>query len=288
MAEPGRIGVIGEETQEELSLCPTFNSYSSDGLAEIAARVTDEVNRDSEFAEQNLAVLREDDDDFEFSLVVDDSEVSLDGQIRPVFPIFNRDLLVNDSKESTSEVVESEIGIPLKKLFIQDGEEEGQPPSSSSSSEADELESIPPGTYCVWRPKKVESPANRCKKSNSTGSASKRWKFLDLLRRSNSDGKDSYVFLTPKHVEPNKSEKHESSKAKQPSGGVVKAVSKLKEAKGVPPLPSSAHEAFYVRNRAMKQGDKKKSYLPYRQDVVGFSRMSTVLAGLVHRSGIRN
>jgi hypothetical protein len=33
---------------------------------------------------------------------------------------------------------------------------------------------------------------------------------------------------------------------------------------------SSAHELFYVQNRAWKEGEKRKSYLPYRQDLVGF------------------
>ncbi|BAT99243.1 hypothetical protein VIGAN_10064500 [Vigna angularis var. angularis] len=63
---------------------------------------------------------------------------------------------------------------------------------SSSSSEADELEGVPAATYCMWTP---NSP-RKCKKSNSTGSSSKKWKLFDLLRQSNSEGKESYLFLT--------------------------------------------------------------------------------------------
>lgn len=266
MTEQRRIEKM-HENQEELCVCPTFNSYSSDKLA-IAARVTDEMRTESNTAGEK----QNDDDDFEFSLVREDPEIYYTGQIQPIFPIFNRDLLFDDSegnnnnnKQSSDEGQSSEIRIPLKNLFL----EERDPPSSSSS-EADELENVPPGTYCVWRPKTNSESPNRCKKSNSTGSASRRWKFLDLLRRSNSDGKDSYVFLTPKvdHRE-DKSDKIERSKVVlKRSPGRSNAKPKPIAAAASP--SSSAHEAFYVRNRAIKEGDKKKSYLPYRQDLVGF------------------
>ncbi|KAL7207876.1 hypothetical protein ACSBR1_029763 [Camellia fascicularis] len=139
----------------------------------------------------------DDDDDLEFLCVCKDltstDEIFYNSQIRPVFPIFGRDLLffdvenckgeVNSSKPPTS----SSIRIP----------EDGDPPSCSSS-EADELDGVQAGTYCVWKPKSDafavgESP-KRCKKSSLTGS-SKRWKFRDLLYRSNSDSKDTFVFL---------------------------------------------------------------------------------------------
>ncbi|XP_071915283.1 uncharacterized protein [Coffea arabica] len=273
------------EIQEDLSACPTFSSYSSDRLADIAARVTDEFKRQSDLTQENLSVLREDDDDdggeddFEFSLVRDsddEPEVFYDGQTRPIFPIFDRHLLGNDgdtdAKQSSSDAVETEIRIPLRSLFIQD-REECEPPSSSSSSEADEMDRIPPGSYCVWRPKIVESsPSWGKKKSHSTGSESKRWKLLDLLRRSNSDGKDGFVFLTPRHNrETTKIDKAQHPKAKQTSAAAAQAAKagKKSKAKGGVASPS-AHEAFYVRNRAIKQGDKKKSYLPYRRDLVGF------------------
>lgn len=78
-----------------------------------------------------------------------------------------------------------------------------------------------------------------------------------MLRRSNSEGKDSFVFLTPKKV----------------ATRVEKAEVGLKEKKAKKPAKetlSSAHEAFYLRNRAMKEEDKRRTYLPYRQDLVGF------------------
>lgn len=224
----------------DLSACPSFNSYSSGTkLAEIAANVSDEFQRNFRINEES----HDDDADFEFSVVLKSPDESY-----PFFPIFNGDHEIKDSDNISA------IRIPLKDLFSEDKE-----PPSCSSSEADELETVPPGTYCVWTPKNIESSPNRwCKKSSSTGSASKRWKLRDLLRRSNSEGKDSFVFLTPKN-----NEKVEASKQKRSSGEVVKVAGKLKS-------KASAHETFYVRNRAIKEGDKRKSYLPYRPDLVGF------------------
>ncbi|KAI3463004.1 hypothetical protein Pfo_019667 [Paulownia fortunei] len=254
-------------SQEDVYICPSFNSYSSDRLAEIAVRVTVERSNDAAGNEGYAG-----DDDFEFALVRQDEEVLTteeffyNRQSGPVFPVFNRDLLLNNDGElstsSEKKMLESSIAIPLSKLFIEEDHERDYPPSCSSS-EADELENIPAGTYCVWRPKMAESPLpSQCKKSKSTGSASKRWKLRDLLRRSKSDGKESFVFLTPKHRE------EKSDKSIQPSKKANEKGSSSVSGGG--PGSTSAHEAFYVRNRAMKEGDKKKSYLPYRQDLVGF------------------
>ncbi|KAH6791062.1 hypothetical protein C2S51_006068 [Perilla frutescens var. frutescens] len=262
-----------ENGREDAYPCPSFNSYSSDRLAEIAVQVATEKN--------------EDDEDFEFSLVCEAKEFSAeefvyDGQLGPIFPVFNRDLLLSDNGElggaGGNERFASSIQVPLSKLFIED--RDGDNPPSCSSSEADELENIPAGTYCVWRPKAVDQPSpSRCKKSKSTGSASKRWKFRDLLRRSNSDGKDSLAFLTPKNREEKLSptEIPRKSKGKGGSGSAVAAGSSTAV------VARSAHEALYVRNRAMNEVDRKKSYLPYRQDLVGFFVNVNVLSkGLPH------
>lgn len=242
-----------ENGREDAYPCPSFNSYSSDRLAEIAVQIAAEKNEDC-------------DEDFEFSLVREDKEFSAeelvyDGQLGPIFPVFNRDLLLSDGggPPGGNERFESSIQVPLSKLFLEDGEN----PPSCSSSEVDELENIPTGTYCVWRPKAVDQPSpSRCRKSKSTGSASKRWKFRDLLRRSNSDGKDSLVFLTPKNREEKLSPTEIPRKLKGKEGTAAGASTAV--------VARSAHEALYVRNRAMNEVDRRKSYLPYRQDLVGF------------------
>ncbi|XWS40740.1 hypothetical protein CRYUN_Cryun17cG0021500 [Craigia yunnanensis] len=237
----------------ELSFCPSFNSYSSDNkLVDIAARVSRDFKSDGVF----------DDEEFEF---VNDLR---DSPKMSSFPIFNRDLFLN--REESGGDVEEAIRIPLRNLFIGGGDL----PSSSSSSEADEIEGVPTETYCVWKPKQsAESSPNRSKKSKSTGSSSsKRWRLLkDLLKRSNSDSKvSSSSFMSSNFDNNTMGKKNEgkisektATKTKRSEGKVVQT-KKMKRVE-----KASAHEVFYVRNKALKEGDKRRSYLPYRQDLVG-------------------
>ncbi|KAK7844216.1 uncharacterized protein LOC112040656 [Quercus suber] len=290
-----------QEESWELSVCPSFNTYSSDKLVDVAAKVTREFDHDDEEA-------------FEFEFVsvrkAEDDVVVLDGQIGPVFPVFNRDLLLSDQNPTKSQQItdgqdlknregegeeeeEDEdvrcLRIPLKKLF---SEEHAPTSYSSSSSEVDELEGVPPGTYCVWTPHINSSPKaiaaaaspSQCKKSNSTGtttssntkssSSSKRWRLMNLLRRSNSEGKDSFVFLTPKNKEEEISngnnsfeEENSISNSKEMKKVVVVKKKKKKEKEQT---VSSAHEMFYGRKRESMERDRRKTYLPYRKDLVGF------------------
>ncbi|KAJ7970839.1 DUF1645 family protein [Quillaja saponaria] len=259
---------------------PSFNSYSSDNLVNIA----DQVSRDY-FGEPNDDGV----DDFEFFTFRKASdEVYSDGH-GLVFPIFNHDLVMEyegserrESRDSRAEDVIS-LQFSMKKLLI---DESDPNPSSSSSWEVDELEAISPGTYCVWTPNSPQASPTRCKKSNSTGSSSsKRWKLLDLLRRSNSDGKDSFIFLarpsSSRTNSLNKKEKKGEKSKEMRSSGIFEANNKLvagkQKVKGSSIVTGgehkvSAHEAFYVRNRALKELDKRRSYLPYRRDLVGFRR----------------
>ncbi|KAK4362355.1 hypothetical protein RND71_017596 [Anisodus tanguticus] len=257
------------QARRELSQSLSFNSYSNKNLAEIADRVVEEFKvengtREDFFIDDSGGFScnenekeqgNADDDEFEFSFIKESEispvaadEIFYNGQIRPIYPILfsnNNDIMNGSSNSNTTSDVEDAcarpktIRFPLRKLFL---EEEREANSSCSSSEADDLESIPAGTYCVWRPKETEKPDGSCKKSNSTGS-SKRWKFRDLLHRSNSDGKDTFVFLTPLKKKENKAEKKTDNNA---------------------PKVSAMHN--YVKNG----GEKRKTYLPYRQDLVGF------------------
>ncbi|GJY12148.1 reverse transcriptase domain-containing protein [Tanacetum coccineum] len=168
--------------------------------------------------------------------------------------IFNRDLdLVNDELDHEVNSKEDKISGPLRKLITDEQSES----SSYTSSEADELENIPSGTFCVWKPKTESgssAPAmTKCKKSSSTGSGSKRWSICYLLKRSNSESNVKPIVLS-------------SSKQKRNSGEVTRAVSRLKG-------QSPVHEMFYVQRRAENEIVKRKSFLPYRQDLVGVFRM---------------
>ncbi|PSR89582.1 Candidapepsin-7 like [Actinidia chinensis var. chinensis] len=286
-----------------LSFSPSFNNCSSGKLAEIAARVVEEFRHESEsefdddygfrhdeylndkaqkqpqVEEKDEANDSEEDenDEFEFPTVcrepnpaISADEIFYGGQIRPVFPIFGRNLSFSGVGNGNGRVdcckppiPPSSVRIPLGKLMNEDRD-----PPSCSSSEADDLEGVPAETYCVWKPKSAaaekESPGS-CKKSNSTGS-SKRWKFRDLLHRSNSDGKDTFVFLAAK-----KDEKADASAtATEKSSIGVKFAGKVKP-KGIggnEVVPVT--EAHYARKgSAVKDGDRRRSFLPYRQDFVG-------------------
>ncbi|KAL8511748.1 hypothetical protein ACS0TY_018256 [Phlomoides rotata] len=104
---------------------------------------------------------------------------------------------------------------------------------------------------------------SHCKKRRPTGSGSMWWKIRDLLRRSKCDGKECFIFLIPKHWVEKTDNIIEASKRVIGKGSQSAAVA----ATGAPLF---ALEAFYVRNMATKEVDKKKSYLPYMQDIVGF------------------
>nr|KYP35763.1 hypothetical protein KK1_043185 [Cajanus cajan] len=83
---------------------------------------------------------------------------------------------------SASHSPERQRRLPLRKLMFEEGET-----ASCSSSTDDSLDLEGEAAYCVWTPNSV---GRERKKSNSTGSASKRWKLRDLLLRSHSQGKN--------------------------------------------------------------------------------------------------
>ncbi|XP_022843064.1 uncharacterized protein LOC111366569 [Olea europaea var. sylvestris] len=124
--------------------------------------------------------------------------------------------------------------------------------TSSSSSEMDDLAGVQAEKYCTWRPKSSSPPPKdteegKCKKSNSTGST-KRCTFEDLLNRSHSDGDHgTLVISTP-------SKQMENDTTKKGVETPVVGVGKVKVA-----------AIQYGRNG----GDRRRSYLPYRKDLVG-------------------
>ncbi|XP_021719039.1 uncharacterized protein LOC110686737 [Chenopodium quinoa] len=276
------------------SQTPSFTSYSSENIADIAARVVKELNLsqndpfDDDYyssvtfndafhdtplndtvqpQNDNINNDDEDDDDddeeeseFEFAILTGEensSPISADeifdnGQIKPMFPVFNTDLVYGDNCGfSTASSPPTTIRVPLRKL-LEERETSGNGAASCSSSEADDLEGVPPGTYCVWTPKKKEEVLMMKKKSKSTGS-SKRWRFRDLLHRSNSDGKDTFVFLTP-------SNNHKSIGVGVGGGSSGGGDGRRRE-KTV---------TVGGRKKSGVEAGKMKSYLPYRQDLVGF------------------
>lgn len=255
---------------EKPSPSPSFSSYSSETLAEIAARVIEELRRDphsdedalfpawendddNDFTVQNdeSGVRNDDDEDnsfeFEFAFVSQDlaSPVSADdifynGQIKPMYPIFgvpsHDDVLsVPNTTSGTAATPEGTVRrrrLPLRKLMFEEGETAS---CSSSTDESVDLEGVAEGAYCVWTPNSV---GRERKKSNSTGSASKRWRLRDLLLRSHSEGKD---------------------KQQQKQQQVVFQIPTNK----VKPQNGTVGTEYHAEQ------NKRKSFLPYRPELVG-------------------
>ncbi|CAL1358048.1 unnamed protein product [Linum trigynum] len=285
-------------TAADVAFCPSFSSYSCDRLADVAAAAAAEATVNSS----------ENDEEFEFVSFscADPDAIELgDHQqlVSPVlFPVFNRDRFSSDTEgwSSDAPAAAETIPRPLSELFMNDRDQHSS--YSSSSSEADELEGAPEGSYCFWTPKMISpssvtgaSPSpGRCEKSNSTGSSAsttkRRWRLRDLLRRSSSDGKVCYLM-----VQPNSAGASSSSSNNHHSGNNEVNLGKRIEEKSAAdrnakPSPAraaktaaSAHELFYTKSRALKDGDRRRSYLPYRQELLvgffsnvnGFSRTLT-------------
>ncbi|XP_042043483.1 uncharacterized protein LOC121788982, partial [Salvia splendens] len=102
-------------------------------------------------------------------------------------------------------------------------------------------------------------------KSNSTG-FSKIWRFKDLLGRSNSDGRDAFVFLNNNNA-PSPAAKGEE-KCEKKEAAAVKVSGKAKKGGKVKTAPLSAHEV-YLKSKA-KGEERRRSYLPYRPELMGF------------------
>ncbi|KAM3706380.1 hypothetical protein ACJW31_03G148600 [Castanea mollissima] len=298
----GDFNMLGafEMPENEISFIPEI----SDENEKKQPKLEDEEEKEH-VEEEEQQEEEEEEEEFSFSCTNPDGspisadDVFVNGQIRPIFPIFNRDLLFSGGYDGDlkSGVDSLSLRSPLRKLFVES--------ASESASESDELEGVPAETYCEWSgaasggAKAVETSPELCKKSNSTG-FSKLWRFRDLVHRSNSDGKDAFVFLNhsssstslaaandkSRNETAKKNDKKVEQNDKKPPVAVAVAVKEAKakaNAKGkVKTASLSAHEKHYVSNRAKREGDKRKSYLPYRQDLVGFFTNVNGLSRNVH------
>ncbi|KFK41457.1 hypothetical protein AALP_AA2G133000 [Arabis alpina] len=255
------------------SSSPVPNFTGKDRFAEIYGILTDDFESKlnmgfTEKEEKDKSCFddeEEEEEEFSFAVKAENSPISAedafqDGQIRPVYPLFNR----NYEPESKS------LRSPLKKLFV-----ETEETTTATSSE----ESEPMGPYCSWSGRTVEQASpETCRKSNSTG-FSKLWRFRDLVLRSNSDGKDAFVFLSNGES----GDKIKDRSRSRFSGLLMKRATekgKEKTEKKMNMKTKSAHERLYMRNRAIREEGKRKSYLPYKH--VGFFTNVNGLTRNVH------
>ncbi|KAI5679206.1 hypothetical protein M9H77_10156 [Catharanthus roseus] len=257
----------------------------------------EEFHEDCEEEEEEHEDCEEEEEEFSFDYAFDgvntdqiSAEEAFDnGQIKPVFPLFNRDLLLLDEGAEDLESLKSNDSVPnVKKVFVAVSSESHDDTSSSTAGNDGEIV----GPYCEWSKKAVEVAPEHCKKSNSTG-FSKIWRFKELMHRSNSDGRDAFVFLnntstsgstTTATGNSSESEKKEGSSEKKiiirgerkvnGDGEVVK-VKKVPKGKKVALSP---HEV-YLKSKA-KEG--RRSYLPYRPELVGF--FTSVNGGALSRN----
>ncbi|XP_031493749.1 uncharacterized protein LOC116259901 [Nymphaea colorata] len=226
----------------------------------------------------------EDDDDFEFGGLVSSAddfdaisadELFANGRMRPLFEVFQswpagsipvpssaaQSDLSSSSSSSACSSSSTSTRLPLKTLFLED----------RAVPEADELTGVPEGTYCVWSPRKPQPET--CKKSNSTSNSSRRWRLRDILHRSNSDGKDMFVFLAPPPKK-NKDRQAPESRPRRPPASPerVEPQKKMEKDKNMADRKTNQKKGGFpadVRYVKSREGDRRRSYLPYRQDLVG-------------------
>ncbi|CAA3015720.1 Hypothetical predicted protein [Olea europaea subsp. europaea] len=184
----------------------------------------------------------DEEEEFSFTCGVNISPIAaedafINGQIKPLFPLFNQD----------TKILYEDLPVrpAVNKVFV-----ERRDGMTSSSSENDDFKVV----------EEVFSP-EVCTKSNSTG-FSKTWRFKDSMGRSNSDGRDAFVFLRDSNTPPPSMAKMDTATATAKVNGKVKNSKKNKTA------PLSAHE-MYLKSKAKEEG-RRKSYLPYRTGLMGF------------------
>lgn len=220
----------------------------------------DHDNKDDDSEDHEDEDEEEDDEsDFTFMCVGDtDSQSTEDfesGQIRPVFPLFDQTLLQNN--DYSDEKRRLPMDVPVNNVFV---ESPRQSPSSGYGSTGGVAASI-----------SKESDSGKPEiniKSNSTG-FSKLWRFRNEMNRSNSDGRDAYVFLNDKEASTSSNVDHSigKEKVKVNEGGkskVVKKGTKLKKS------TASAHEVYLKQKGGQTEEERRKSYLPYRPGLMGF------------------
>ncbi|KAM7250160.1 hypothetical protein ACFE04_022043 [Oxalis oulophora] len=156
----------------------------------------------------NKLNLNDNDDDDDFSFASVKSERS---QVPVSYPVFGRDFFAGDELKS--------LRPPLKKLFVEEQS---------------------PATEDVITVREVSVSSEMCKKSNSTG-FSKLRRFRELVLRSNSDGKDTFVFLNDDVNVNNVNRKNKKKKEKM-----------------------TALTAYMKSKAKEENNDKRKSYLPYK------------------------
>lgn len=260
----------GFNRQLDLKFNNDHDDDSSQLSPDLEAHVDDEHHEDEDNDDND-----DNDDDFTFMIIGDDeSEIyaDKDGQVRPVFPLFDRKLLL-DGEYEVEEIDRLPFQPPVDKVFIES-------PRGFPSSTAAEHDGAAAGTYCDWSKESATSSssgtgstAELSKKSNSTG-FSKLWRLKEIVGRSNSDGRDAFVFLkhsdkTTSSMTSSKAVTGERTFVKVNAAGGKSKVVNTQGAKAKK-VNVSAHEAYMRSRGGHNEEERRRSYLPYRPELMGF------------------
>ncbi|RCV16476.1 hypothetical protein SEVIR_3G143800v4 [Setaria viridis] len=172
------------------------------------------------------------------------------GRMGPLYPVFGRP---RSPPRPAPEPVTATARVPLGRLLLVDRE--------PTPAEDGDLDSVPAEMYCPWSPgwaAAAASPA-RCKKSGSTGSVL-RWRPR-LVGRSQSDGKEKFVFLST-------SASGRKGRTGGGDGGVAAAL--------------GGHAWSHYAKGGGNGGARRRSFLPYKQDLVGLFANTAVFRRSYH------
>ncbi|KAG8055965.1 hypothetical protein GUJ93_ZPchr0001g30971 [Zizania palustris] len=199
-----------------------------------------------------------------------------DAYIVPVYPVFGRALSTPPPQAQEVVVEEDEpetatVRVPLGRLLLEEREILARQRESSLAAPVlqqqpddevgggdSELEGVPPESYCLWAPGQSTPASPRlCRKSGSTGSVL-RWRRISerLVRRSQSDGKEKFVFL---------------SAAGPPAPGPQPPKVHKEDVPAAGSKGDGRHSWSYYRKGSSGGGGsgRRRSYLPYKQELVG-------------------
>ncbi|KAL2510397.1 uncharacterized protein Fot_34044 [Forsythia ovata] len=158
----------------------------------------------------------------------------INGQIKTLFPLISE----QDSKTLYENLP---MRPATKRIFV-----ETKDGVTSSSSGNDDINV-------------VEASPEVCTKSNSTG-FSKIWRFKDSMGRSNSDGRDAFVFLNNSNTPPSTTAVAAATGGREKKESSVKVNGKVKNSKKSKTASLSAHEV-YLKSKAKEEGRRSTPYV---------------------------
>ncbi|KAL2344310.1 hypothetical protein Fmac_005595 [Flemingia macrophylla] len=176
-------------------------------------------------------------------------EIFYDGKIRPSFATLEKSIVLTTTYDNNTLPLQPS----LKKLFAVE-----KPNKFSSHSEG-----ISEGSFNEASPNitmvGMDASANKCKKRKPL-TFSKTRRFQENIKlQTNSDAQDTFIFWNPSEPVSIDFQDAKEKKVSPNRGKGRKSKTTL-----------SPHEKVYVMNKKRTENSKQKSFLPYRQNLIGF------------------